>query len=147
MSIGSRRTREKEQNLKQEVPIKTETIAEKEIVIPIKEIVVEKQEPIKEVKKVVIEEQANDAVNELKTAIVKETAPIVIEKVELETIQKVTTKKRKEREDKKTFNNVGIVGDTIEVRDFRAIVKKQGKQINTVLTEILNGWNMANYNL
>jgi hypothetical protein len=62
-------------------------------------------------------------------------------------------KKKENREKKKAydldrgFNNCGVVGDTLEVKDFRAIVKKSGKQINTVLTSILHDWNTANYNL
>lgn len=62
-----------------------------------------------------------------------------------EPVQDLTEKKK--RTDTKEVLNVGIVGDTIEVKDFRAIVKKAGKQINVVLTEILSEWNQKNYNL
>lgn len=50
-------------------------------------------------------------------------------------------------EDTERKLNCGITGDTLEVKEFRAIVKKQGKQINVVITKILNDWNQANYNL
>lgn len=52
---------------------------------------------------------------------------------------------RRKRVDTKIFNNVGIVGSTVEVRDFRAIVKKKGEQINTVLTGLLKEYNDKNY--
>jgi len=59
-----------------------------------------------------------------------------------EEVKKITLPEEVERK-----LNLGITGDTIEVKDFRAIVKKQGKQINIVLTKILSEWNTANYNL
>jgi hypothetical protein len=54
---------------------------------------------------------------------------------------------KKNRIDKKKYCDVGVLGSTIEVREFRAIVKKKGLQINTVLNKILHDWNTKNYNL
>ena len=45
------------------------------------------------------------------------------------------------------YNTVGLTGDSIECKDFRAIVKKSGKNINAVLSSILHEWNKKNYNL
>ena len=54
---------------------------------------------------------------------------------------------KKQREDTKVVIDCGIKGNTIEVRDFRAIVKKKGLQINVVLNGIIAEWNHNNYNL
>lgn len=64
-------------------------------------------------------------------------------------VPKAQTKKivRKKREDVKCVIDTGIKGTTIEVREFRAIVKKQGLQINVVLNGIIAEWNHTNYNL
>ena len=78
---------------------------------------------------------------------VKEPEQPVIEPVVKETIKKIHPKKRKKRVDKKEFTNLGLIGDTVVARDFRAIVKKKGDQINTVLSAILHKWNTENYNL
>jgi hypothetical protein len=83
----------------------------------------------------------NDAVNEFKTAVLIEKKPEV---------KKAAAKKtaaKKQREDTKVKINCGIKGDTIEVRDFRAIIKKKGLQINVVLNGIIAEWNHTNYNL
>jgi hypothetical protein len=53
----------------------------------------------------------------------------------------------KTRVDTKPAINCGIVGDTVEVREFRAIVKKDNKQINVVLNGIIAEWNHLHYNL
>jgi hypothetical protein len=42
---------------------------------------------------------------------------------------------------------VGVTGNTVEAKEFRAIIKKKGLQINTVLNSVLSQWNQANYNL
>lgn len=87
--------------------------------------------------------ESNDAVNELKTAVVIEKKP---EEPEVKKeIEKPVIAEASELTDRKL--NCGITGDTLEVKEFRAIVKKQGKQINIVITDILNQWNKANYNL
>ena len=54
---------------------------------------------------------------------------------------------KKKRQDKKYPNKVSIMGNTIEVRDFRAIIKKNGEQINTVLKKLIADYNKKNYNL
>lgn len=65
--------------------------------------------------------------------------------------RKGTLKKKKKiikkRVDTKPAINCGITGDTVEVREFRAIVKKDNKQINVVLNGILAEWNHLHYNL
>lgn len=62
--------------------------------------------------------------------------------------KKITVKKDKETiSEKEEVNNCGIVGNTIEVREFRAIVKKRGEQINVVLTKLISNYNSKNYNL
>jgi len=55
-------------------------------------------------------------------------------------------KKKKKRVYKQPIS-LGLIGDTVEARDFRAICKKKKLQINTVLNKILHDWNTANYNL
>lgn len=65
-------------------------------------------------------------------------------------IKKVAVKKtipKKKRIDNKAANKIGIIGNTVVCNDFRAILAKKGLQINTVLTQILHDWNMANYNI
>lgn len=61
--------------------------------------------------------------------------------------KKAKKKLIKKRQDTKPVINCGITGDTIEVRDFRAIIKKKGLQINVVLNGIIAEWNHTNYNL
>ena len=58
-------------------------------------------------------------------------------------------KKIRKRDLKKPrpYINISIMGDTIEVREFRAICKKNSLQMNTTLKTILHEWNKANYNL
>lgn len=46
---------------------------------------------------------------------------------------------------KKLYENVGIIGNTIVCRDFRAIVKKKGLNIRDVITELLHKYNTENY--
>lgn len=48
---------------------------------------------------------------------------------------------------KKLYDDVGIIGNTVEARDFRAIVKKKGKTIKVVLTDLLHKYNSENYNV
>lgn len=71
----------------------------------------------------------------------------VIPEVKKAAAKKTTKKKAATKEHTKAIVNCGIKGDTIEVRDFRAICKKNGKQINIVLNGIIAEWNHANYNL
>lgn len=49
--------------------------------------------------------------------------------------------------EEKDFRNIGLIGDTVICKDFRAIVKKQGLSITKVLGTILHDWNAKNYNL
>lgn len=77
----------------------------------------------------------------------EETKPVITGEVEKEEIELLKAKERKSREDKKELNDVALVGTTIEAKDFRAICKKNGLQINIVLSEVLRDWNMAHYNL
>lgn len=72
---------------------------------------------------------------------------ILSNEIEKEEIERLVIPEKKKREDKKEHINLGLVGDTIEARDFRAICKKNGVQINVALTQILTDWNMAHYNL
>jgi len=78
-----------------------------------------------------------------------EKKPVSKKIVEPEEIQKKIKKEKRRRGVNKTkpFVNVSIMGDTVEVRDFRAICKKNGWQMNNTLTKILHEWNTANYNL
>jgi hypothetical protein len=70
-----------------------------------------------------------------------------VSKPEVKNIIRKKKKVIKKRVDTKPVINCGITGDTIEVRDFRAIIKKKGLQINVVLNGIIAEWNHTNYNL
>ena len=48
---------------------------------------------------------------------------------------------------KKYIDNTGLVGQNTICRDFRAICKKKGLQMNKILNTLLHEWNTANYNL
>lgn len=85
------------------------------------------------------ETQITEVKEETKT--VEEVKPIE----EIKEPEKPVITEEKELTDRKL--NCGITGDTLEVKEFRAIVKKQGKQINVVITDILSKWNQENYNL
>lgn len=75
----------------------------------------------------------------IKKVEVKKEEPVISNEVPPEEIEPIDRKK--------IYDNVGLVGNTIECRDFRAILKKQGKTIHAVLPEILQKWNTENYNL
>ncbi len=87
--------------------------------------------------------------------VVQETKPIDIpaneEKPQRYKAERPGTRKKKKvvkkRESKKTPMFVGVTGNTVEAKEFRAIIKKKGLQINTVLNSVLSQWNQANYNL
>jgi hypothetical protein len=94
-------------------------------------------------------EENNDAVNNFKTATLIEE-PIVTEqntKPEVQYTKRKTGQIIKKRVATKPAIPVGIAGNTVEVQDFKAIIKKKGLQINTVLTQLISQWNQANYNL
>lgn len=122
-----------------ELPVtkKVETKIEPEKIVKFEKKAEVKKEPIikAEVKKVEEIKIIDPPTEEKKvTAIKKEIA---------ETNTGDSVKKRTYKE----YTNIGIIGDTVICRDFRAIVKKKGLQINTVLTKILHDWNTQNYNL
>lgn len=140
-------------NRTQETPKEEVKLERKFISPPKKETtpIEKKEKPKEEVKQEVKQELPVISKEEVKeTPIVevkKEEKPVIVSEIKKEEITPIVKKEKKQRVDTKEANLIGIVGKTVVANDFRAIVKKQGKQINDVLTEILHGWNMANYNL
>jgi hypothetical protein len=102
--------------------------------------------PEPEVIEIVPEEPEVIAVNNHKEAM-QVIAEKIFPKAEVKKAAAKKTAAKKQREDTKVKINCGIKGDTIEVRDFRAIIKKKGLQINVVLNGIIAEWNHTNYNL
>ncbi len=125
MSFG----RHRQQSTDQRKPVNSPVVIEGDIIVHPK--LIEKEDNQDTTKG-----QAGDKPGTEKTEPVKEE------------IKKVPQKKpRKKRQDKKEYTNIGIIGNTVVCKDFRAIVKKRGDQINVVLTKILHDWNTKNYNL
>jgi hypothetical protein len=89
------------------------------------------------------EEKTPEVIEEKKPEVIEEKKPEMIETKK--EIEKPVIAEASELGERKL--NCGITGDTLEVKEFRAIVKKQGKQINVVITDILSDWNQKNYNL
>ena len=94
----------------------------------------EKKDPI-------IEETKQEIIEPKKKAPVKRATP-----EEIITTLKKKIRKRDLKKDR-PYINISIMGDTIEVKEFRAICKKNGWQMNNTLKKILHEWNTANYNL
>lgn len=94
------------------------------------------------------EEPEEKTVTEVITEAFKEIKfPEVVAEVpeEKTEVKKIVKKQIPERIVKPPY--IGIMGDTIEVRDFRAIVKKKGDTITNVLSKIISEYNEKNYNL
>lgn len=66
-------------------------------------------------------------------------APVITNKIKPEEIAPPTKKK--------IYDDVALLGNTIECRDFRAICKKNNWTIKDKLTEIISKWNGVNYNI
>jgi len=101
----------------------------------VEKIIETAKEVFPEVKEIVIETKTE-----------AEIQPVIPEKKEApKKAAKKVEKIVKTRKSNKPSIAAGLAGDTTEIRDFKAIVKRKGMQINVVLTDILKAWNQANY--
>ena len=115
-----------------------------EVIETLKEVIPEPEEQTTE-KNEVSEEKFQEILNITKEVFPNAEVKEIFPKAE---VKKAPAKKiTKKKNHTKAVINCGIKGDTIEVRDFRAIVKKKGLQINVVLNGIIAEWNHTNYNL
>jgi hypothetical protein len=147
MSFG--RHRQREETPKEEVKLKRVVISPpKKETTPIVKVEKPKEEVKPEVKEelpVIADKEEISQEEPIKE--IEAAAEEVIQQIEKEQIERIPVKEKKPREDKKNPNLCGVVGQTIEVREFRAIVKKKGEQINDVLSKLLHKYNTENYNL
>jgi len=158
---GFNRHRQREETPKEVLVKKEEPVKEVKKTTPIVKVEKPKEEVKQEVKtlpvisKNDIEEDpslSQDRPQEIDKTVPRKSQdltekPVIVSEVKKEEIDKLPVKEKKKRVDTKEANLVGIVGKTIEARDFRAICKKAGWQINDKLTEMLRAFNMAHYNL
>ncbi len=123
------RTRNQDNQVKQPATKKPEEKKTEEIPVELK-IIVEEKEP-----EIILPEEE------------EKPQPIAEKKPAAKKAPEKKTPVKKEREDSRKPLSLGLIGDTIEARDFRAICKKKNLQINTELNKLLHEWNTANYNL
>ena len=84
---------------------------------------------------------------QLQTVIKEEKKPEVVEIKKTEIEEPIESEKARKKRIYNATNYIGLVGNNIVCKDFRAIIKKKGLQINVVLNELLHEWNTKNYNL